>query len=167
MSGKLHVLMLLCSTLILVIVVGGSYGVTAYLTKREINQELEEAARRTGTLFLDAVYNNIATTTESDHIQQIIRMIEITRSSAGLHSLMIFSKEGTVRQSINPEDVGKKISDVHYSAYLNRDYYSTAEKHRFCLVKPLFNQERCFGCHDAGTRVLGILDVCINMNDVR
>jgi signal transduction histidine kinase len=35
------------------------------------------------------------------------------------------------------------------------------------MVKPLFNQERCFDCHDKGKRVLGVLDVCLNMSEAK
>jgi signal transduction histidine kinase len=84
---------------------------------------------------------------------------------------VIFSQDGTIRQSLIAKDIGRKISEVHYDVYLNNEVkgkaYDAGSERQFCMVRPLFNQERCHGCHDKGKRVLGILDVCLNMSSAR
>jgi hypothetical protein len=84
---------------------------------------------------------------------------------------VIFSQDGVIRQSLTPADIGKKISDVHYEVYLNNEVkgkaYDAGSERQFCMVKPLFNQERCHACHDKTKRVLGVLDVCLNMSDAK
>jgi len=157
--------------LILAVILGTSYSVTTFRTLKSLNDEFEEATRRKAILLMDAIYNNIAYTTESGHMRKLLQMAEMTNTYTELQQLVIFSQDGIIRQSLNPKDVGRKISEVHYDVYLNNEVkgkaYDAGGDRQFCMVKPLFNQERCFGCHDKSKRVLGILDVCLNMNDVR
>jgi methyl-accepting chemotaxis protein len=159
--------------LILAVFLGTSYYVTTNRTLKSLNEEFEESTRSKAVLLMDAIYNNIAQTTESGHMRQLIHMAELTNSYTELKQLVIFSQDGIVRQSLNPDEVGKKISEVHYSVYVNNEIkgkaYDAGSDRQFCMVKPLFNQERCLGmgCHDKSKRVLGILDVCLNMNSAR
>jgi signal transduction histidine kinase len=157
--------------LILAFFLGTSYFVMTSRTLRSLNEEFEEATRSKAILLMDAIYNNIAQTSESGHMRQLIHMAELTNSYTELKQLVIFSQDGIVRQSLNPDEVGKKISEVHYSVYVNNEVkgkaYDAGNDRQFCMVKPLFNQARCHGCHDKAKRVLGILDVCLNMNSAR
>src|SRR5512139_333597 len=157
--------------LVLLVFLGTSYSVTTYQTLKSLNLEFEDATRRKAVLLMDAIYNNIAYTTEAGHMRQLLQMAELTNSYTELQQLVIFSQDGTIRQSLNPKDVGKKISEVHYDVYLNNEVkgkaYDAGKERQFCMVRPLFNQERCHGCHDRGKRVLGVLDVCLNMSEAR
>jgi signal transduction histidine kinase len=168
---KLQAKIVLWIALTLAIFLGTSYSITTWLTLRSLNVEFEEATRRKAILLMDAIYNNIASTSESGHMRHLLQMAELTNSYTELRQLVIFSQDGLIRQSLNPHDVGRKISEVHYDVYLNNEVkgkaYDAGVERQFCMVKPLFNQERCHGCHDAGKRVLGILDVCLSMKDAK
>ncbi|HEY6000235.1 MAG TPA: HAMP domain-containing sensor histidine kinase [bacterium] len=157
--------------LVLVVFLGASYSITTYLTLTSLNEAFEDATRRKAVLLMDAIYNNIAYTTEGGHMRQLLQMAELTNSYTELQQLVIFSQDGTIRQSLNPKDIGKKISEVHYDVYLNNEVkgkaYDAGSERQFCMVRPLFNQERCHGCHDKGKRVLGVLDVCLNMAEAK
>jgi signal transduction histidine kinase len=168
---RLQVKIVLWIALILAVFLGTSYSITTYRTLKSLNEEFEDATRRKAVLLMDAIYNNIAYTTESGHMRHLLQMAELTNSYTELQQLVIFSQDGIIRQSLNPKDVGKKISEVHYDVYLNNEVkgkaYDAGSERQFCMVKPLFNQERCHSCHDKGKRVLGVLDVCLNMNDAK
>ena len=168
---RLQVKMVLWIALTLAIFLGTSYSITTYITMRSLNEEFEEATRRKAVLLMDAIYNNIASTSESGHMQQLIRMTHLTNTYTELKQLVIFSQDGIIKQSINPGDVGKKISEVHYDVYLNNEVkgkaYDAGAERQFCMVRPLFNQPRCLACHEKGKRVLGILDVCLSMKDAK
>ena len=157
--------------LVLLVLLGASYSITTYITMTSLNEEFEDATRRKAVLLMDAIYNNIAYTTESGHMRQLLQMAELTNSYTELQQLVIFSQDGTIRQSLNAKDVGKKISEVHYDVYLNNEVkgkaYDAGSERQFCMVRPLFNQERCHGCHEKGKRVLGVLDVCLNMSEAK
>ncbi len=163
--------MVLWIALILCILLGGSYSISTFVSLRSLNRELEEATRRKAVLLMEAIYNNISSTSESGHMQRLIQMTELVNAYTELKQLLIFSQDGIIRQSINPQDVGKKISEIHYDVYLNSEVrgraYDVGEQREFCMVRPLFNQERCFSCHDSKRRVLGILDVCLSMESAQ
>ncbi len=151
----------------LVILLGASFAITTTLTVNTLNREFEETTRTNAALLMDAIYNNIASTAEKGHMQQLLRLTELVNAVNEIQELVIFNQEGIILQSINPEDVGRKVSEIHYEVYENNEIkgkaYDVGESREFCMVKPLFNQKRCHGCHDKGTRVLGILDVCLSM----
>ncbi|HWR98639.1 MAG TPA: HAMP domain-containing sensor histidine kinase [Candidatus Methanoperedens sp.] len=157
--------------LVLLVFLGASYSITTYLTLTTLNEEFEDATRRKAVLLMDAIYNNIAYTTESGHMRKLLQMAELTNSYTELQQLVIFSQDGIIRQSINAKDIGKKISEAHYDVYKDNAVrgraYDAGSDRQFCMVRPLFNQERCHGCHDKSKRVLGVLDVCLNMNETR
>ncbi len=171
LKRRLQTKIVLWISLILAVFLGTSYYVTTNRTLKSLNDEFEESTRSKAILLMDSIYNNIAYTTESGHMRKIIEMAELTNSYTELKQLVIFSQDGIIRQSLAPEEVGKKISDVHYSVYVNNEVkgkaYDAGSDRQFCMVKPLFNQERCHACHDKSKRVLGILDVCLNMNSAR
>jgi len=171
LSMRLQAKIVFWVALILAVFLGTSYYVTTNRTLKSLNEEFEESTRSKAVLLMNAIYNNIAQTTESGHMAQLIHMAELTNSYTELKQLVIFSQDGIVRQSLNPDEVGKKISEVHYNVYIENEVrgraYDAGSDRQFCMVKPLFNQERCHACHDKGKRVLGILDVCLNMNSAR
>lgn len=152
---------------ILVILLGGSFMINTTITLNTLNREFEETTRRQAALLMDAIYNNIASTAEKGHMQQLLRLTEMVNAVSEIQELVIFNQEGVVLQSIRPEDVGRKVSDIHYDVYLGNEikgkFYDAGERKEFCMVRPLFNQERCYSCHDQSKRVLGILDVCLSM----
>ncbi len=168
---KLQIKMIFWVALILCLFLGGSYSITTFVSLKALNDEFEEATRRKAVLLMDAIYNNIASTAESGHMQRLIQMTEMVNAYTELKQLVIFSQDGIIRQSFNPQDIGKKISEIHYDVYLNSEVkgksYDVGAQREFCMVRPLFNQERCFGSHDSKRRVLGILDVCLSMTDTQ
>jgi signal transduction histidine kinase len=171
LRSRLQAKVVLWIALILAVFLGTSYSLMTYRTLKSLNLEFEEATRGKAILLMDAIYNNIAYTTEGGHMRQLLQMAELTNSYTELEQLVIFSQDGVIRQSLNSGDVGKKISEVHYKVYVENEVkgraYDAGSERQFCMVKPLFNQERCHGCHDKSKRVLGILDVCLNMSGAR
>ena len=150
---KLQFKMILSIALTLCIFLGASYGITTFVSLRSLNEEFEEATRRKAVLLMEAIYNNIASTSESGHMQRLIQMTELVNAYTELKQLVIFSQDGIIQQSLNPQDRGKKISDIHYDVYLNSEVkgraYDVGQQREFCMVRPLFNQERCHSCHDS------------------
>ena len=88
--------------LTLAVFLGTSYGITTYRTMKSLNEEFEDATRRKAILLMDAIYNNIAFTTESGHMRHLLQMAELTNSYTELQQLVIFSQDGTIRQSLTP-----------------------------------------------------------------
>ena len=168
---KLQVKIIIWVALILSIILGTSYSITTFISLKSLNEEFEESTRRKAVLLMEAIYNSISSTSESGHMQRLIQMTELVNAYTELKQLVIFSQDGTIRQSLNPQDVGKKISEIHYDEYLEGSgrgtAYDVGSQREFCMVRPLFNQERCFGCHDSKRRVLGILDVCLSMSSAQ
>ena len=161
---KLQVKMIFWIAMILFLFLGASYVITTYVSLKALNHEFEEATRRKAVTLMEAIYNNIASTTESGHMQRLIQMTELVNAYTELKQLVIFSQEGVILASLNPHDEGKKISEIHYGEYLEGSgrgtSYEVGGQMEFCMVRPLRNQERCYGCHPKKKRILGILDVC-------
>ncbi len=138
--------------IILVFLLGSSFFITTTITLKTLNKEFEETTRRKAALLMDAIYNNIASTAETGHMQRLLKLTELVNAVEEIEQLLIFDQNGVVLQSINPDDVGRKVSEIHYSVYRDNEIkgkvYDVEGKREFCLVRPLFNQQRCHGCHD-------------------
>nr|NIO55080.1 HAMP domain-containing protein [Candidatus Latescibacterota bacterium]NIS77380.1 HAMP domain-containing protein [Deltaproteobacteria bacterium] len=57
-----------------------------------------------------------------------------------------------------------------YAVYRSREksapFQSADTGHRsFCMVEPIENAPRCYRCHDKAIEVIGVLDVCLSMED--
>jgi len=169
LRNKLQVKMIFWIGLTLCVFLGASYSITTFVSLRSLNEEFEEATRRKALLLMEAIYNNIQSTTESGHMQRLIQMTDLINAYTELKQLVIFSQDGTILQSLNPQDIGKKISEIHYNEFLEGSgrgtAYNVGNQLEFCMVRPLRNQERCYSCHDSKRRVLGILDVCLSMTE--
>jgi signal transduction histidine kinase len=152
---------------ILVVLLTTSFIITTTISLNTLNRELEETTRRKAALLLDAIYNNIASTAEKGHMEKLRQFTEMVSAVNEIEQLLIFDQSGIVLQSINPADIGKKVSEIHFNVYLGNEIkgkvYDAGAGKEFCLVRPLFNQPRCYGCHDRSKRVLGILDACLSM----
>jgi hypothetical protein len=61
---------------ILAVFLGSSYSITTYRTLKSLNEEFEDATRRKAVLLMDALYNNIAFTTESGHMRHLLQMAD-------------------------------------------------------------------------------------------
>jgi signal transduction histidine kinase len=168
---RLQIKIIFWVALALCVLLGTSYSINTFISLKSLNEEFEDSTRRKAVLLMEAIYNNISSTSESGHMQRLIQMTELVNAYTELKQLVIFSQDGTIRQSLNPQDVGKKISEIHYDEYLGGSgkgtAYDVGSQREFCMVRPLFNQERCFGCHDSKRRVLGILDVCLSMSSTQ
>ena len=83
---RLQAKIVLWIALILAVFLGTSYYVTTNRTLKSLNEEFEEATRSKAILLMDAIYNNIAYTTESGHMRQLLQMAELTNSYTELQA---------------------------------------------------------------------------------
>lgn len=145
---------------------------TSCVTHRAAQKKLEdEVSSRNRVLLMYALYGYIAASNEAGHMTQIMKLGNHMAVVLGIQQFDVFDEQGTIVWSLLPESVGKKIQFVHYQSYIYNKikgniyrvnpYHAPSEGGEWiCLVRPLFNQTTCMGCHDKTKRVLGILNIC-------
>ncbi|MFC1657613.1 hypothetical protein ACFL2P_03470, partial [Candidatus Moduliflexota bacterium] len=69
LRNKLQIKMIFWIGLTLCVFLGASYSITTFVSLSSLNEEFEEATRRKALLLMEAIYNNIQSTTESGHMQ--------------------------------------------------------------------------------------------------
>ena len=140
-----------------------------FWNKKKREEERKMALRRSAMTILEKVFAHFSTARESDHIRHLMEAVKERQPAAGraleVNQLIIFSQDGLIHSSLNPADVGKKVSETHYDVYLDSPAQGALSmrdsREEFCMVRPVRNREGCFDCHSREKRILGILDVCV------
>jgi two-component system NtrC family sensor kinase len=110
------------------------------------------------------------------------RMVATVGAQPGLVRIRIFNKEGRIRSSTRPEEVGRLVdkhaeecdachqTDRPLTRLPGHDrvrLFRDAEGQRVLgVVAPIHNEPGCVGCHDPAQTVLGVLDVQLSMTSV-
>ena len=146
---------------------------------REGRTTKTEYRRRTAVLLTEAIYQELAHTTNKDHL---IHALEIAKEvDHEIAALLLYRNDGIVSMSIHKNQIGSSISliDSHVrldeEGLLATDAISESgklnapasdKKKRFGMARPFINQKACYECHGSDKRVLGGLYVMINAEEM-
>jgi hypothetical protein len=153
-------------SLVLIVV----FGASSYMTFRIQSEQALEATRTQAILLTRALKNTIRIGMESGHTKSLASIFQTVGALPGVEKLRVFSEDGRIRYSAKPAEVGHLTDELDYTVYRSPErstpFQSDVTGHRsFCLVEPIENEARCWQCHPKETEVLGVLDVCLSMED--
>jgi PAS domain S-box-containing protein len=106
---------------------------------------------------------------------------EIKRLSeqSGVEQIMILNKQGELKISSRPELVGRVFKNSADSLCLICHRYSPVSRKNTTIIKDMtgkevfrnmniiYNQPRCYGCHDVKDKINGVLVMDLSMRDMR
>lgn len=83
----------------------------------------------------------------------------------------IFNVDGLIRHSTQPSELGQDVDPVALRLFRegrNQVLFDGGEgsNRTLCLVYPIENEPRCYRCHDADTKINGVLNLCASMDHV-
>src|SRR5512139_844178 len=153
-------------SLVLVVV----FGTSSYITFRIQSEQSLEATRTQAILLTRALKNTIRIGMESGHTKALASIFQTVGALPGVEKLRVFNEEGSIRYSAKPAEVGHLTDELDYTVYRSPErsapFQSDVTGHRsFCMVEPIENEARCRQCHRKEVEVLGVLDVCLSMED--
>lgn len=146
------------------------FGVTSYLTYRIQSEQALSATKTQAILLTRGLKNTIRIGMESGHTESLASIFQTVGALPGVEKLRVFSEEGKIRYSAKPAEVGHLTDELDYTVYRSPErstpFQSEATGHRsFCMVEPIENDVKCRRCHPKEVEVLGVLDVCLSMEE--
>ncbi|HEY3490339.1 MAG TPA: ATP-binding protein [Candidatus Deferrimicrobiaceae bacterium] len=148
------------------------FGTSSYLMYRIQSDQAIEATKLQAQILTRALKNTIRIGMESGHANSLISIFHTVGALPGVEKMRVFNDDGVILYSAKLSEIGKLTDELDYDTYRkpgpdrSTPFASTSTGHRsFCMVEPIENQPSCRRCHPAGREVLGILDVCLSMEE--
>jgi len=146
------------------------FGTSSYLTYRIQSEQALSATKTQAILLTRGLKNTIRIGMESGHTESLASIFQTVGALPGVEKLRVFNDEGKIRYSAKPAEVGHLTDELDYTVYRSQErstpFQSEVTGHRsFCMVEPIENDAKCQQCHPKEIEVLGVLDVCLSMED--
>ena len=146
------------------------FGISSYLTYRIQSEQALTATKTQAILLTRGLKNTIRIGMESGHTESLVSIFQTVGTLPGVEKLRVFNEEGKIRYSAKPAEVGHLTDELDYTVYRSPErstpFQSEVTGHRsFCMVDPIENEAKCRRCHPQDVEVLGVLDVCLSMED--
>ncbi|HQU13037.1 MAG TPA: HAMP domain-containing protein, partial [Thermodesulfobacteriota bacterium] len=146
------------------------FGITSYLTYRIQSEQALTATKTQAILLTRGLKNTIRIGMESGHTETLESIFRTVGALPGVEKLRVFNEEGRICYSAKPAEVGHLTDELDYTVYRSPErstpFQSETTGHRsFCMVEPIENEGKCRRCHPKDVEVLGVLDVCLSMEE--
>ncbi len=146
------------------------FGTSSYITFRIQSEQSLEATRNQAILLTRALENTIRIGMETGHVESLISIFHTVGALPGVEKLRVFDDNGRILYSAKLAEIGRLTEELDYAVYRSQErstpFKSEDTGHRsFCMVEPIENEPKCRRCHRGNIEVLGVLDVCLSMED--
>ncbi len=146
------------------------FGTSSYITYRIQSEQALEATKNQAILLTKALKNTIRIGMESGHVESLISVFQTVGALPGVEKLRVFNEDGIITYSMKTSEIGRLTEELDYYVYRSPErstpFKSEDTGHRsFCMVEPIENDRTCQRCHRRDIEVLGVLDVCLSMED--
>jgi len=140
-----------------------------YLDRVQRERALEEVKTK-AIILTKAVKKAIVISMESGQVESLTSIFHTVGSLPGVEKMRVFNEEGIILYSARLDEIGKLTEELDYAIYRSPERSAPFQsrdtgRRSFCMVEPIENQPKCYGCHDKTQEVLGVLDVCLSMED--
>jgi signal transduction histidine kinase len=160
--------MSLTISIVLVVV----FGASSYIMFRIQSDQAMDATKQQAQILTRALKNTIRIGMESGHANSLISIFHTVGSLPGVEKMRVFNDDGVILYSAKLSEIGKLTDELDYDTYRkpgpdrSTPFLSGSTGHRsFCMVEPIENQPSCRRCHPPAREVLGVLDVCLSMEE--
>jgi two-component system, NtrC family, sensor kinase len=161
-------------------------GAAAWLASRADERALAAQVERSALILSDTIKSSTRQAMLLDEREMVDRIVATIGRQEGLGKIRIFDKDGGVVYSPDPALVGtavdvrseacdvchlagRPLSEVPHGSRTRR-FVDEAGRPQLGVVNPILNEPACSNAachaHDAGQRVLGVLDVTLSLAEV-
>ena len=146
------------------------FGASSYITFRIQSEQALEATKNQAILLTRALKNTIRIGMETGHVESLMSIFHTVGALPGVEKLRVFDEDGRILYSAKLSEIGKLTDELDYAVYRSSErstpFQSAATGHRsFCMVEPIENEAKCLRCHRKDIETLGVLDVCLSMEE--
>jgi signal transduction histidine kinase len=146
------------------------FGASSYITFRIQSEQALDATRNQAIVLTRALKNTIRIGMETGHVESLMSIFHTVGALPGVEKLRVFDEEGRILYSAKLSEIGKLTDELDYAVYRSPErstpFQSASTGHRsFCMVEPIENEPKCIRCHRKDIETLGVLDVCLSMEE--
>ena len=146
------------------------FGASSYIMFRYQSEKALDATRDQAILLTRSLKNSIRIGMETGHVESMMSIFHTVGGLPGIEKLRVFNEEGRILYSAKIHEIGKLTEELDYAVYRSPErstpFQSEETGHRsFCMVEPIENEPKCQRCHRPDVEVLGVLDVCLSMEE--
>lgn len=143
-------------------------GLFALVNARREQTHLLESSLANAELLLSTIEKSIYTAMRNGNSAEVQTILEMVGHSRQLVGVRIFHPDGIVLKSANPREIGKRVNSFDLGLF-QRDRTDGisrfGERETLSLVRPIVTDERCYLCHGVGRRVVGILNINLDLSE--
>jgi signal transduction histidine kinase len=158
----------LAVSIVLVVV----FGTSSYILFAKQSEQALENTKTQAVLLTRALKNTIRIGMESGHANSLVSIFHTVGALPGVEKMRIFNEDGLILYSAKFQEIGHLTDELDYDTYRkpgsdrSTPFKSEDTGHRsFCMVEPIENEPQCRRCHSPEKEVLGVLDVCLSMEE--
>lgn len=162
-SLKIKFLGLCCIILMVAI------GLTTWYNLQTQKAMLGKLATEHGRMLAETVRNSIITDMANGKNDQVGHILSKINDEPAIDNVRIFDESGRILMAANSEEIGSLVSTSELMAYRtgNFSFSSTlSDREYFNSIVPIYNQKSCHSCHKESTKVLGILNLQLSLDEL-
>lgn len=154
LTGRILILSLLLFTVAL--------GTVTLLHIQREHQHITKASQETAELMLAVIERSIASSMSVGNTRDVQAILETIGRDPHLKAVRIFSAEGRILKSSEPNEIGRKVNPHQLATYqrgMTHDVFTSPAGDILGVIKPIWSEPRCSSCHGRGRKVVGILNI--------
>ncbi len=149
------------------LLIGGVFIYTYFNVNRQ-QGILIKTARENTEVLMSTVERSILNNMKYGNTHNVKTILELLGHHNRLINVNIISMQGIILHSSNPFNVGSKVNmgicqlssrDAKYAIFSN-----STDGEILSMVKPIYNEETCYTCHDSKKKVIALLRVNYSLN---
>ena len=156
----------------LVLILTIAISISSYLHLRIQYNQLMDMSKEKLSDLTNIIEKSLRSAMREGKSEEVAKIIEQVGTLPDLEKVSIFSKEGVIVMSSQPEEVGSKI-DKHDLEIFHHQNFKTVfnlknlKQPVFYALKPLTNRPECFRCHGNQPQQLnGVLAIEVTMRKI-
>lgn len=146
-------------------------GAITFLHIHREHQYITTSSRSAAELVLSVIEKSVASAMAAGKSKDVQAIFARVERDPLLQGVRIFHPEGRILNSADPAEIGQRVNNYDLATYRRGETHATfagPEGEILGVVRPIYFENRCSGCHDAEENVIGVLNVdysLASMND--
>ncbi|HAD04061.1 MAG: hypothetical protein A2091_10985 [Desulfuromonadales bacterium GWD2_61_12] len=130
---------------------------------------LSQLAQENGRVLAEIVRSSVITNMANGQNPEVARILEKISAEKSIAGAKIFDETGRIMVSANGDEIGDLVQTSDLLAYrAQKTSFTDTHGHEdlFKTIIPIENAPACHRCHDAETKVLGVLAVHLSLSEL-
>ena len=143
--------------------------VTLFHIHRE-HTHITSTSLNTADVMLSVIERAIHNSMSTGNSRDLQAILETVGSDPRLAGVRIFHPDGRVLKSSEPNEIGRGVDDHNLTTFLEGKRHDihrdTSGDDVLGVIKPIYSEPQCAGCHGEGRRVLGVLNIDFSLGEM-